>query len=119
MKRLSHIVAAEEIWYNRIEPLGYDHLPVFDIQPLDALEPRLISSAQRWISLVDKTDKFDIEIDYNNLSGRTFTSALSDILIHLANHGTYHRGQIATLLRQQGFEPMPTDYIFFSREQGA
>ena len=118
MKRLSHIVAAEEIWYHRIEPLGFDHLPVFDIQALDKLEPRLISSAQRWLDLVDRTGEFEVAIRYSNLSGRSFSNSLSDILIHLANHGTYHRGQMATLLRQQGFDPLPTDYIIFCRELG-
>jgi uncharacterized damage-inducible protein DinB len=116
MMRLSHIVAAEEIWYDRIEPLGFDPLPVFGIQALDKLEPRLISSAQRWLDLVERTTEFELDIHYSNLSGKSFTCSLSDLLIHLANHGTHHRGQIATLLRQHGFDPLPMDYIFYSRE---
>ncbi len=119
MKRLSHIVAAEELWYHRIETLGFDHLPIFDIQPLKTLEPRLVASAQRWLNLVAKTNDFEVIIGYSNLSGRSFSSCLSDIMIHLANHGTYHRGQIATLLRQQGLKPLPTDYIVYCREQRA
>ncbi len=118
MKRMSHIVAAEEIWYHRIQPLGFDPLPLFELQSLETLEPRLRSSAQRWLDLVHDTDEFEKEVNYSNSSGRTFTNGLSDILIHLVNHGTHHRGQIATLLRQQGLEPLPTDYIFYSRELG-
>ncbi|GJM28430.1 MAG: protein DinB [Cyclobacteriaceae bacterium] len=114
-KRMSHIVAAEEIWYGRIVPLDFQHLAVFDIQPWDILEPRLTASAQRWLDLVENTGDFEKVINYQNLSGRAFTSTMSDIMIHITNHGTYHRGQIATLLRQNGLEPLPTDYIIYSR----
>jgi uncharacterized damage-inducible protein DinB len=114
-KRISHIVAAEEIWYHRIKPLDFKLFPIFDIQPWDILEPRLTASAQRWLDLAGETQDFDKVIDYKNLAGRAFTSLLSDIMMQVANHGTYHRGQIATLLLQQGFEPLLTDYIVFSR----
>ncbi len=36
---------------------------------------------------------------------------------HLVNHGTYHRGQITTLLRQLGAKPMLTDLMHFYRER--
>jgi uncharacterized damage-inducible protein DinB len=36
-------------------------------------------------------------------------------MIHLVNHSTYHRAQIAILLRQQGFEPVNTDFITYDR----
>jgi uncharacterized damage-inducible protein DinB len=115
MKRMSHIVAAEEIWFQRVQPLGFDPLPSFEIQSWDILEPRLEQSAQRWLGLIARIDDFEIAIDYINLSGKLFTSPLSDVLIHMANHGSYHRGQIATLLRQHGHEPLPTDFILFTR----
>lgn len=117
--RLSHVVAAEEIWYNRIQPLGFDLFEVFEIQPWEVLGPRLDASAQRWIGLVDQTNDFDQVIHYKNLTGKAFQTGLNDIMIHVANHGTYHRGQIATLLRQQGLEPINTDFITYSREHGA
>jgi len=116
MMRMSHIVSAEEIWFNRVKPLGFDPLPLFEIQPWELLQPRLEQSASRWLELVDDTADFEQVIAYNNLAGKSFHSPLSDILIHLANHGTYHRGQIATLLRQHNLEPLPTDYILFSRK---
>ena len=118
-KRLSHIVAAEEIWYNRIKPLDFHPLPLFVIQPKEILEPRLHASAQRWLELVEQTKDFELQVDYQNLAGQPFKNSLSDIMIHVVNHGTHHRGQIATLLRQQSYEPVPVDYIVFSREQGA
>ena len=119
MLRMSHIVAAEEIWFDRIEPLGFEPLPVFKTQPWEILEPRLKQSAKRWLQLIAKSEDFEARLDYSNLAGKPYSSQLSDVLLHLANHGTYHRGQIATLLRQQGLEPLPTDYMLFSRERRA
>jgi len=37
----------------------------------------------------------------------------SDILRHVVNHGTYHRGNITAMLRQQGYSGVPTDYMFY------
>ena len=42
-----------------------------------------------------------------------FTRLLGDALLHLANHGTYHRGQVATMLRQLGRKAVSTDYLRF------
>ena len=50
-------------------------------------------------------------VTYVNFAGQTCTYALGDALVHVANHGTYHRGQVATLLRQLGQKPAPTDYL--------
>lgn len=41
----------------------------------------------------------------------------SDILQHVVNHGTYHRGNITAMLRQQGYAGVPTDYLFYLIEQ--
>ena len=40
-------------------------------------------------------------------------------MVHIANHSTYHRGQVTTLLRQLGAKAVSTDYIFFVRERAA
>jgi uncharacterized damage-inducible protein DinB len=41
------------------------------------------------------------------------------MLQHLANHGTYHRGQVTTMLRQLGAKPQATDLILFYRQRAA
>ncbi len=115
IRRLSHIVAAEEIWYHRIKPLSLEPLPLFEIQSWKILTPRLKESAQRWLELVDHTDNYQQLISYHTTSGTPYQTSLDDILIHLAHHGSYHRGQMATLLRQAGLEPVITDYIAFCR----
>ena len=58
MLRLSHIVAAEEIWFERVQTLGHEPLPLFKPQPRSLLTPRLEKSAQRWLDLVDQLVTF-------------------------------------------------------------
>jgi uncharacterized damage-inducible protein DinB len=50
-------------------------------------------------------------IDYQSFAGEPFTRVLSDALVHLVNHGTYHRGQVVTLLRQLGKTAPSTDFL--------
>ena len=59
------------------------------------------------------------EIPYLNSAGDSFRSRVRDILMHVALHGCYHRGQVALLLRESGCEPQPTDYIAFVRGAAA
>ncbi len=42
------------------------------------------------------------------------------ILNHVVNHGTYHRGNVTAMLRQQGYAGVATDYLFFlmDRQEG-
>jgi uncharacterized damage-inducible protein DinB len=39
------------------------------------------------------------------------------MVFHLVNHGSYHRGQVATMLRQSGVTPPGTDLVTFYRDQ--
>jgi uncharacterized damage-inducible protein DinB len=56
-----------------------------------------------------------IPVHYRISSGEDFTNHLEDLLQHLVNHGTYHRGNISAMLRQQGHQGHSTDYIYFLR----
>jgi len=56
-------------------------------------------------------------IDYRTLDGQPASSAYWQMIVHLVNHGSYHRGQVATMLRQLGVTPArSTDMIVFFRE---
>lgn len=57
-------------------------------------------------------------VRYINLQGEPFEYPLGVQMQHLVNHSTYHRGQIATLLRQLGAKPIATDLLVFYDEGG-
>jgi uncharacterized damage-inducible protein DinB len=56
---------------------------------------------------------------HKNLAGKEFSNPVWQILQHLGNHSSYHRGQVVTLMRQLGIKPASTGLIEFYREQAA
>lgn len=109
----SHILNAHQIWNNRItadSPL----LGVWEVHSWE--QAKRIHQESYYQSLdILQTQDLDTLIHYTNSKGQSFQNTVRDILFHIINHGTYHRGQIATLLRQAQLEPVATDYIFYKR----
>ena len=57
--------------------------------------------------------------NYETLAGSKYVASRRDVLAHVMNHSTYHRGQVALAIREDGGEPLQTDYILFVRETSA
>jgi uncharacterized damage-inducible protein DinB len=53
---------------------------------------------------------------YKNSKGVAYRTSYLDILTHVAFHSAYHRGQVASAVREAGGEPAYTDYIVWERE---
>ena len=53
------------------------------------------------------------DVTYQNLKGDTLKFPLGALFLHVVNHSTYHRGQVTTLLRQLGAQPVATDLAVF------
>jgi uncharacterized damage-inducible protein DinB len=73
-------------------------------------------------SVVDGLAESDMarEIDYRMMSGQACRSSFAEMIAHFVNHGTYHRGQITTMLRQLEAAPAKsTDLIVFYRERAS
>ncbi|MEZ5173218.1 MAG: DinB family protein [Bacteroidia bacterium] len=111
---LSHISGARQIWYNRVYgiPSGKD---LMQSQSLEKLKLSNETLRHLWSELVHKVDPESKIISYSNFSGEAFQTPLSEIITHLVNHGSYHRGQVARLLRETGIKPPATDFIVFAR----
>jgi uncharacterized damage-inducible protein DinB len=111
----AHIAATEHLWYSRVRATSTE-LPVWP--EITVAESRAI--AERHADLFDEIvagggDALDQIVSYRNSAGRDFRNSVRDIVIHVTMHGSYHRGQIARLLRASGSEPPYTDYIQFKR----
>jgi uncharacterized damage-inducible protein DinB len=74
---------------------------------------------QRWPVLVASLVDPEQVIEYKSFAGDPFTNPLGQIVRHVVNHGTYHRGQVATMLRQLGAQAVSSDLIGFYRERNA
>ena len=118
---LAHILGAQWIWLERFHGRTAS-LPKPDLFPdLTALRARWSEVERDLTAYVNGLSVADLErsFDYRDLKGNPQRSVLWQTLQHLGNHGTYHRGQVTTLLRQVGATPVGTDMIGFFRERAA
>lgn len=113
MALFSHMLNAHRIWNDRI--LG--HPPAYKVwqnQPVAAFAAIDQHNYDQTLNILGTFGLAD-NIAYTTSGGQPFTNTVGDILFHIINHSTYHRGQIALLFRQHGVEPLMTDYIFYKR----
>ncbi|MEQ8304143.1 MAG: DinB family protein [Cyclobacteriaceae bacterium] len=115
LKIMSHVISALFIWLSRIEgksPAGY---PLWKVYPLHELDRMNEEITKRWLDFVQNHEDFNWEMSYHNYVGDPYTNNVEQIMIHLVNHSSYHRAQVALLLRQNGMEPINTDFITYDR----
>ncbi|HYK90215.1 MAG TPA: DinB family protein [Acidobacteriota bacterium] len=115
---MTHLVAAERIWLSRLVGKPETSLVTEqDLPSLGALKTAWEDIASRTARFVGKLDeqKLQTAFEYTTTSGKKFANTHQQILQHLVNHSSYHRGQIAAMMRQVGAEPVSTDLIAFYR----
>lgn len=110
----SHILNAHHIWNARIlgKPASFE---VWQDQPRQDWGDIHYENQRSSFEIITNTDDFDKRIDYENSEGRLFTNTIQDMLFHIINHSTHHRGQISMDLRNHKLEPLAMDYIFYKR----
>ena len=114
LKLFSHILNAHHIWNHRI--LAKDsNLGVWEEHDLETWQDLHDDNQRTSFEIITNAEDFGKRITYENSEGRTHANELKDILIHIVNHSTHHRGQILTNFRESGIEPEPLDYIFYKR----
>ncbi|KAA0127678.1 damage-inducible protein DinB [Chryseobacterium sp. SN22] len=109
---INHTLNAQQIWNSRIS--GESPCEVWQINPFESLNDINQQNFNRSIEIVEKFD-FDQKVQYENSKGIKFENTVFEMLFQAINHSTYHRGQINSLLRQDGIDPVLTDYIFYKR----
>lgn len=112
---MSHVLTALNIWLARIEGRPTSPYILWKQFPLDQLESMAEEIGNKWLAYIESHDSFNRELTYTNYVGEPYVNKVESIMIHLVNHSTYHRAQIALLLRQKGFEPVNTDFITYDR----
>lgn len=113
MKLFNHLLNAHHIWNARIacQPSTRGVWELMDTNDLKAFDK---INYEQTIDLLDR-NALSKMIQYTTSNGQTFTNSVRDILFHIINHSTYHRGQIATAMKQEGIAPIVSDYIFYKR----
>ena len=120
-KTLLHMWDAESIWWQRIR---LNERPAFPSERFEGttldVGAALLQQNEVFKKWVDQASVLALEHEfiYQNLRKETFKQPVSEVLIHIFNHNTYHRGQIITMLRQADQVNLPqTDFIAWARKE--
>jgi len=119
---LAHIYGAEWLWLERWHGRTPTALPSSsDFPDLETTRRRFAEIDRNLVDYVASLTAGDLQrvMEIRTTAGAQHSQPLWQMLQHLANHSTYHRGQTATLLRQLGAKPVSTDLIGFYRERAA
>lgn len=112
----AHLAAAEHVWLARLEgrPPVHPVWPTLSLASASALAAESAAGLAAYVARCSDA-ALDAVITYRTSTGQELRSTVRDILLHVALHGSYHRGQLALLARAAGAEPAATDYIVFTR----
>jgi uncharacterized damage-inducible protein DinB len=115
---LAHIYAAEWAWCSRwqgVSPTGFPADSPADVAAIRARWGALESDVRAVLDRM-REQGIDQVIEYRMLNGDARSSIFWQMLQHVVNHASYHRGQVTTMLRQLGAAPpQSTDLITFYR----
>lgn len=108
---LEHIHKAQRLWLERCG------MVMFAEQENVRLEDLFASTTMAWKGMIDDMTGEE-QITYKTFAGEEYTNSLAQIVHHVLNHGTYHRGQLRGLAQAEGIEGFPeTDLILYFRKR--
>jgi uncharacterized damage-inducible protein DinB len=119
---LAHIYGAEWIWLERWHKRTPTSFPTAaDFPDFESIRKRLTEMDRALVEYVAELTADDVHrmTEFKTLAGVAYALPFWQYLQHVANHSTYHRGQVATMLRQLGAKPVGTDMTGFYRERAA
>jgi uncharacterized damage-inducible protein DinB len=111
---LEHIFLADRVWFSRVaDPRVLQSEEAFATQ-----WPKVQKRWEQWAAALTHQDLVR-NVDYKDMKGNPHRTPVWQIVLHVVNHATLHRGQVMSLLRQLGATPPATDLIYYYREMKA
>jgi uncharacterized damage-inducible protein DinB len=121
LSTLAHIYQADRIWLSRLK--GTPRFTLSDTAEswtLDSLAGAWAKTADEFREWLPGAGDLRAVLQYTNLAGQEHRLPVWQVILHVVNHGTYHRGQITTMLRQLGYTPIATDlHVFYLTHQAS
>lgn len=117
---LGHILGVEWLWLERFQGRSPSAIPdAKEYQDMDRLKARWAEFEPVLLNFVRTLTQEDLDrvMEYQTMKFGVYRNPLWQSMLHLVNHGTYHRGQITTMMRQLGGQPILTDLMHFYRER--
>ena len=116
-----HMFHAESVWWQRMKLQERIILPMETFKgSMQELASESLQQNRQWQEWVNNATDPMLEhvFQYYNQKKESFKQPTYQMLLHVFNHGTYHRGQLVNMLRQLGIEKIPaTDFIVWSRKK--
>ena len=116
-----HMWNAESVWWQRMKLQERIVAPSEHFKgSMQELTNELLQQNRLWIEWIDAASDaaLDHVFQYQTAKKEQFKQPVYQMLLHVFNHGTYHRGQLINMLRQLGVEKLPqTDFIVWSRNK--
>ena len=113
---ISHILNSHAIWNSKLIPSVTIPAP-WEIREADTWLGVNNTNYKNSILILDKFNH-KTPISYTLSSGNSFSNTVEEILFQVIIHSTYHRGQVATEMRQLGMQPLLTDWIVYKMPGG-
>lgn len=115
----SHVQAARRIWLVRlgrgVDPPADGLFPAWSIDKARSQAEEMDTAWRGYIAALDARELSRVT-RYTSTEGKGYDTEVRDILTHVVNHSSYHRGQIASLIAATGAKPPITDFVFFCRK---
>lgn len=124
---LNHLMVADIIWLKRFslhpahhsaldeirelaQPTSLDQLLYSNFPELTTERKKLDETIMSWCNQLTESD-LQYNLPYKNMKGQPSVKALGSLILHFFNHQTHHRGQVTTLLSQEGLDVGVTDLL--------
>lgn len=114
---LNHLLLGDRVWHGRL---------VAELFPISGLDQELLSSRHElsetmlaqsrcWIDYVEQLPEacYHDPLTYRSSGGHAYCLPIEQLLGHVFNHGTHHRGQISTVITQLGYPCPEMDLVYF------
>jgi uncharacterized damage-inducible protein DinB len=119
-KLLVHCMAAQWIWLSRWRGESPTRLENHEDYPTrDALMQRwpLVHSAMTDFLGVQSPKSLSRDVQYRSTRGELFSLPLGDLMLHVIDHETYHRGQVNTMIKHAGGQPSNLSFLSYSMQK--
>jgi uncharacterized damage-inducible protein DinB len=113
---MAHILGAEQVWLSRLTGAPVDRLATeSDYADLPSLAAGFVDFwPQLEVFMASLTEaQLAVWFSWVNFRGESHQAPFHQVLLHFANHSTYHRGQVASQMRQLGHQPPGTDLVYW------
>lgn len=117
---MAHNQLARSVWLARLEGRSEKVADWFPAWAIEQTRARAAELDQAWNALLERTAEADLarRVEYTSSEGLAYRSSVHEILTHVYNHSTYHRGQVARLVTEAGGRRASTDFIAMTRNSG-